>query len=108
MSSYDQFFKKLDELRKCTARFRRVALHLHSPDSHDWADQPCDKILNDRDMYLAENGEAKFIDVLKPHIDLTAITDHMKCGYASRVSRLSQKHGDFLVLPGMEFNRKLL
>ncbi|MGC9977363.1 MAG: AAA family ATPase, partial [Syntrophales bacterium] len=104
MPSYEQFFNKLDELRKCTARFRRVVFHLHSPDSRDWADQPCDKTLNDRDIYLAENGEARFIDVLRPHIDLAAITDHMKCGYASRVSRLSQAYCEFLVLPGMEIN----
>ncbi|MEW6614198.1 MAG: TrlF family AAA-like ATPase [Thermodesulfobacteriota bacterium] len=104
MSSYDQFFKRLDDLRKRTARFRRVALHLHSPESCDWADQPCDKALNDRDMYLAENGEMQFIDALKPHIDLVAITDHMKCGYASKVSRLSQTYGEFLAVPGMEIN----
>jgi len=33
---YQDLFATLDELRKRTARFRRVALHMHSPESHDW------------------------------------------------------------------------
>lgn len=104
MSSYDPFFKKLDELRNRTARFRRVALHLHSPESHDWAKMSCDEALNDRTIYLSDNGEKKFIAVIKPHIDLVSITDHMRCSYASIVSCLSQTDTEFLVLPGMEIN----
>ena len=100
---YQDLFASLDELRKRTARFRRVALHVHSPDSHDW-NQTSDKTLNDREKLLAPGGEAEFINALKKHFDLVVITDHMKCSYASKVSNASRGEKDFLVLPGMEVN----
>lgn len=103
VSPYQDLFATLDELRKRTARFRRVALHVHSPDSHDW-NQTGDKTLNDRERLLAHSGEAEFINALKKHFDLVVITDHMKCSYASRVSNASRGEKDFLVLSGMEVN----
>lgn len=103
VSPYQDLFATLDDLRKRTARFRRVALHLHSPDSHDW-NRTGDKTLNDRGKLLAPSSEADFINALKKHFDLVVITDHMKCSYASRVSNASRGEKDFLVLPGMEVN----
>lgn len=103
VSLYHDLFAALDELRKRTARFRRVALHIHSPDSHDW-NRTGDKMLNARETLLAPSGEAKFIEELEKHFDLVAITDHMKCSYASRVSNASRSEKDFLALPGMEVN----
>ena len=102
-SPYHDLFTTLDALRKRTARFRRVALHLHSPDSHDW-NRNGDNTLNDRELLLAAGGEMEFINALKQHFDLVVITDHMKCSYASRVSNASRCEPDFLVLPGMEVN----
>lgn len=102
-SPYHDLLTTLDSLRKRTARFRRVALHLHSPDSRDW-NQTGDKTLNDRDRLRAAGGETEFINALKQHFDLVVITDHMKCSYASRVSNSSRNEQDFLVLPGMEVN----
>lgn len=47
---YEDLIYDLHELRKRTARFRRVALHLHTIDSHDWAKaKGADKELNSRD-----------------------------------------------------------
>ena len=100
---YQDLFATLDELRKRTARFRRVALHMHSPESHDW-NRTGDKTLNDREKFLAPSGESDFINSLKEHLDLVVITDHMKCSYASRLSNASRGEKEFLVLPGMEVN----
>ena len=102
-SPYHDLLAALVDLRKRTARFRRIALHLHSPDSHDW-NRTGDEILNDRVRLRAAGGETEFINALKQHFDLVVITDHMKCSYASRVSNVSRREPDFLVLPGMEVN----
>ncbi len=102
-SHYQELLVILDELRKRTARFRRVALHVHSPDSHDW-NRSGDKELNGRECFLASNGETEFINALNKHFDLVVITDHMKCSYACRVSNASRNEKHFLVLPGMEVN----
>lgn len=102
-SPYHDLLTTLDSLRKRTARFRRVALHLHSPDSHDW-NRTGDKALNDRERLRAVGGETEFINALKHHFDLVVVTDHMKCSYASRVSNATRCEPDFLVLPGMEVN----
>ena len=103
VSPYQNLFVVLTELRKRVARFRRVALHMHSPDSHDW-NKTGDKICNDQGKLLAVGGETEFVDALKEHFDLVCITDHMKCSYASRVSNASLRETDFLILPGMEVN----
>jgi len=100
---YQDLFATFDELRKRTARFRQVAFHVHSPESHDW-NQTGDKTVNSRERFLAPGGEAEFINALKKHFDLAVITDHMKCSYASKVSNASRGEKDFLVLPGMEVN----
>jgi ABC-type cobalamin/Fe3+-siderophores transport system ATPase subunit len=100
---YQNLFATLEKLRKRTARFRRVAFHLHSPESHDW-NRVGDKALNNREKFLATGGEAEFIDVLNKHLDLVVITDHMKCTYACRVSNGCRDEKEFSVLPGMEVN----
>jgi len=64
VTPYQDLFAALEEIRKRTAGFRRVALHLHSPDSHDW-NRTGDKALNDRGVLLATGGEAAFINELK-------------------------------------------
>jgi ABC-type cobalamin/Fe3+-siderophores transport system ATPase subunit len=103
MAQYDDLLADLADLRKRTSRFRRVALHLHSPESDDW-NKTGDRRLNERTEFLAPSGEARFIAVLKPHFDLVVITDHMKCSYASRVSKATVADEGFRVLPGMEVN----
>ena len=72
-SPYQDLFATLDKLRKRTARFRRVALHIHSPDSHDW-NRTGDETLNDRERLLAPSGESEFINTIKKHFDLVVIS----------------------------------
>lgn len=103
---YSDLLDRLNELRKRTARFRRVTLHLHSPDSHDWPNENGDATKNERGQFLDENGEALFINELKPQFDLVAVTDHMKCGYGCRLSEVTSPNDDCVVLPGMEVNFK--
>ncbi len=102
MGQYDQLFQTLDTLKAQTARFRRVALHVHSPESYDWSQKACDKVLNDKAKLIESGGQNAFTERLKSAFDLVAITDHMKCSYASSVSLATQRGCDFLVLPGME------
>lgn len=102
---YKELIDNLHELRKRTARFRRVALHLHTIDSHDWAKaKGADKDLNSRDKFTGEEGRTNFANKLKEQLDLCAITDHMKCGYATSLSKQIEENDEFVVLPGMEVN----
>jgi len=102
---YNGLILDLHELRKRTARFRRVALHLHSIDSHDWAEEPAaDKELNSRAKYIGTEGQSNFASKLKKQLNLCAVTDHMKCGYATSLSKQTGKTDEFVVLPGMEVN----
>ncbi len=90
MSQHDELFKALDDLRWRTAKFLRVGLHVHSPESRDWGTNG-DKTLNDREKFLKPGGEQDFIEHLKPHFDLVTITDHMKCSFASTLSNRSDR-----------------
>lgn len=103
MSQYDKLLSELEKLRRRTARFRRVALHLHSPESHDWGTKG-NGVLNNRTKFQESGGKNLFIEELRRHFDLVAITDHMKCSYASDVSKATMGHDNFLVLPGIEVN----
>jgi len=105
---YDGLLSQIKALRGRAARFRRVALHIHSPDSHDWPKSvsggPCDQAKNDRAAFIGADGHAAFLSKLRPHFDLAGITDHMKCGFACAVSEASRTDQDVTVLPGMEVN----
>jgi ABC-type cobalamin/Fe3+-siderophores transport system ATPase subunit len=94
---------ELDGLRMQTARFRRVAVHMHSPDSHDWGTGG-DATRNARSRFDGDEGLAEFRTELEPHLDVVCITDHMKCGFATRLSRHSSQP---VVLPGMEVNLRI-
>lgn len=101
---FAELLKQLDELRKRTARFRRVALHLHSVDSHDWGTGKSDASRNARARFQGLQGLTAFSEELRPHLDVVAVTDHMRCGFATDLSRHVGKGGSFVVLPGMEVN----
>ncbi len=85
--------RDFDRLRQNAATFRRVVLHLHSPDSHDgrWPHEQLSppeafrKALTDADL------------------DLVAVTDHMRCGLACSLSA-STTYPTPVILPGMEVN----
>lgn len=95
---------KLKDLLKKSARFRKVACHVHSPLSFDWAKEPCDKALNDKKRLLSKEGKETFLKELDKNFDLVAVTDHMKCQYACELSELSIKREGVKILPGMEVN----
>lgn len=96
------FLAHFEDLRLQTARFRRVALHLHSPDSHDWG-RNGDKEENARELFVEEKGYMAYAAKLSPHLDLVGITDHMRCTYGCTLAGLAAEHG-LVVLPGMEVN----
>lgn len=99
----EELLAALSEKNKRIARFRRVGLHIHSPESHDWGTHG-DQDLNDRSAYQDVGGRKQFIDQLKDRFDLVAITDHMKCTYATTISKEGLDEEDFMVMPGMEVN----
>lgn len=95
----------LDLHRRHTARFRRVALHVHSPDSHDWARKgEIDRERNHRDRFTGKSGLDQYLGEIAPHLDLIAVTDHMRCTFAARLSAHSNS---VIVLPGMEVNIRI-
>lgn len=99
---YTALLNELETLREQTARFRRVALHIHSPDSHDWG-RGGDAETNRRTRFDGAHGRKAFASALAPHLDLACISDHMKCGFATQLSAES----DGTVLPGMEVNLRI-
>jgi energy-coupling factor transporter ATP-binding protein EcfA2 len=103
MKMFDELFDSLDTLRQRTARFRRICLHLHSIDSHDWGKNG-DSKTNDPTRFEGAEGYQAYADALKPHFDMVCVTDHMKCGYACDLSTHQQSAKNFVVLPGMEVN----
>src|SRR5712692_8745228 len=86
-----------------TSRFFRVALHVHSPESHDFG-RTGDRAINDRARLTTAAGKLEFQNALQSNLDLVAITDHMKCAYAVAISTLPSPRENFAVLPGMEVN----
>ena len=104
---YTSLLAEFDQLRARTARFRRVALHIHSPDSHDWARGKVDEGRNQRTNFDSQGGLVKFGDELKAHLDLVGITDHMRCSFAANLSKKVSHSDVFCVLPGMEVNLTL-
>jgi len=104
---YTDFLRRLESLRLRTARFRRVALHLHSTDSRDWGRGAVDQAHNARDRFDGDAGARLFADELRPYLDLVCVTDHMRCGLATRLSSIVGVTDDFTILPGMEVNFRL-
>jgi len=100
---FQAMLSTLDDLRKHTARFRRVALHLHSPDSHDWG-KTGDATVNRRERFDGDSGLDEFSTELANHLDFVCVSDHMKCSFASRLSARSKLP---IVIPGMEVNLRL-
>jgi len=98
------FIEELNSLRERTARFRRVVLHVHSPDSHDWGRDAPDKAKNDRNRFARETGLDTFLEELRPHFDCVCVTDHMKCTFGTQLSCRTVGDHEFMVLPGMEVN----
>jgi energy-coupling factor transporter ATP-binding protein EcfA2 len=103
MPDYYELERQLEEQLARTSRFRRMAFHVHSPDSHDWG-RDADRELNDRGRFVGSEGIDAFLDALAEHLDIVCITDHMKSGLACELSRRAQNRADLelLVFPGVE------
>jgi ABC-type cobalamin/Fe3+-siderophores transport system ATPase subunit len=104
---FSEFIASLEPLRRRTARFRRVALHLHSIDSHDWPREASDKAVNQRSRFGGEAGLDVFLGELRKSYDCVGVTDHMKCTFGTQLSSRTVGGHDFVVLPGMEVNFRL-
>jgi hypothetical protein len=116
MTDYGKLKENFAQLTEKAARFRKVVLHVHSPESHDFGQKPsCDRNLNERSQYLDDEGEQVYLDnffeggeeAKEPRFDLVAITDHMRTGYACRLANQARKLDDLCVLPGIELNVRL-
>ncbi len=98
-------FETIAEQRERIAFFEPVVFHAHSIDSHDWAQRAnADTQRNEAARLGTETGVQEFLDELARQYSLVCITDHMRCGYATRLARGAMKRGDITVLPGMEIN----
>lgn len=106
-TEFDTLYSEIQQLSEKSARFRRVALHIHSPQSYDFGHGNCDKALNERSRYLVENGENEFLKHFVGKFDIIAITDHMRVGYACKLVRAAESISEICVLPGMEINLRL-
>jgi DNA repair ATPase RecN len=105
MTIYEDLNQLLDDQLKRSARFVPMAVHVHSPGSFDWADEPtADKGLNDEQDLLKDAGVARYLDEAAKHLDIISITDHMKSGYACRASKKAKTRDDITVFPGIEIN----
>ncbi len=89
MPGYDVLIKELETLKSNVAIFRKVVLHSHSPQSYD---------------YKGKKSEEEYIDKLKASkLNMLAITDHMKCDLACRLSNTKMPQNT-CILPGLEIN----
>lgn len=106
MASAQQEYDSIVHSLARTSEFFRVALHVHSPESHDFG-KTGDSMRNDRTRLGTPEGQREFLEALASNLDLVAITDHMRCTYAASLSKQSSPRGKFAVLPGMEVNFRL-
>ncbi len=96
-----ELVEQLQQFQQGMSRFRRVALHLHSPGSYDWGTRSADP--SDASAALRADP-APYLNRLTSYYDLVAITDHMQARFACEVCR---DLADCVVLPGMELAVRL-
>lgn len=102
---YTTLFDTITEQRERIAFFEPVVFHAHAIDSHDWARRAnADANRNEAARLATEAGVHEFLDELARQYRVVCITDHMRCGYATRLARAAMKRDDITVLPGMEIN----
>jgi len=71
----------------------------------DWAQREEADARRDDAQRLATNaGVNEFLDEVAAHYRVVCITDHMRCGYATRLAEAARQRDDITVLPGMEIN----
>lgn len=107
---YDGLREYISEARANTAKFRRVDLHVHTIDSHDYPST------HDKEGFVPEVPEDErglkskpdefkqqfFEHVKNQNLSLVSVTDHSESGMAEVLSNLSDR--DLTILPGMEIH----
>jgi energy-coupling factor transporter ATP-binding protein EcfA2 len=103
MLDYHELERELEDQLARTAQFRRMAFHVHSPDSHDWG-READREKNNRMRFEGRDGMDVYLDELAEHVDIACITDHMKSGLACELSQRVERRDDLnlVVFPGVE------
>ena len=98
MAGYTELLATIAKLKGDVASFRKVILHAHSPDSYDYGGIAG---ISKKDKIPTESSFAEAINA--SGLDLVAVTDHMKCDFACRLSE-SPPSSHIRILPGMEIN----
>jgi len=102
---YATLFSSIAAQRDRIAFFQPVVFHAHSIDSHDWAQRAdADPARNSPERLGTTDGVQQFLDELASRYSVVCITDHMRCGYATRLAQAAAERDDITVLPGMEIN----
>jgi DNA repair ATPase RecN len=97
MPGFADLMKSIETKRQATATFRPVALHVHSPSSYDYGRHLDGK-------RSASKDDATFVAAINSSgLAIVAITDHMKCDFACRLSASIGKNSP-CILPGIEIN----
>jgi ABC-type lipoprotein export system ATPase subunit len=102
---YQELSVLLDQQLTKSARFVRMAFHVHSPGSYDWANRTyADKTLNDQQSLETDAGLERYLDSLASEFEMVCVTDHMKTGYACRVAQAAEARDGITVFPGIEIS----
>jgi ABC-type cobalamin/Fe3+-siderophores transport system ATPase subunit len=103
--AYRTLSETITEQRERIAFFEPMLFHAHSIDSRDWAQRAnATAARNDTTRLETDAGVQEFLGELARQYSVVAITDHMRCGYATRLAGVAMSRGDITVLPGMEIN----
>lgn len=108
---FENLLKKVDTVSIGIARFYRVDLHVHSPESLDWPRKfDAKNKIPSEDIAIKKKTEdeqykyfKKAISEKSDIVDALVITDHHKSKFADNLSRETSK---LLLLPGIEINVK--
>jgi len=100
---YAALYNEIADQRKKIAFFEPAIFPAHAIDSHDWAQREEADARRDDAQRLATNaGVNEFLDEVAAHYRVVCITDHMRCGYATRLAEAARQRDDITVLPGVE------
>jgi len=108
---FDSFLKKVSSASVGIARFYRVDLHVHSPESSDWPRKfdSKNKVPVEDISAKKKNEDEKYkyfkkkIQEKSEILNALAVTDHHKSKFAEKLSKETSK---MLILPGIEINVK--
>lgn len=74
-----ELLRRFAQLNEKSARFRRAALHMHSPGSYDFGDDALDRARNKRSQYIGSGGETRYPRTqgfILLHVCLNGSSDH--------------------------------